>query len=79
MKSNPDKCHLLLASRNSSRINIEVHTIYSSAEEKLFGVKSDSLLLCLKLMYLDCKKASQKLHTLSRIAKYLDHKKHENA
>ena len=40
LKSNPDKCHLLVTSRKPVRINLEGHIIHNSTEEKLcLGLK----------------------------------------
>ena len=42
MKYNPDKCHLLVSTRNPFLINIGGHIIFSSTEEKLLGIEIDS-------------------------------------
>ena len=48
MKYNPDKCHLLVSTRNPFLINLGGHIIFSSTEEKLLGILSSYL----KIMYL---------------------------
>ena len=69
MRINADKCHLLVSTNNTVKINFD---ITNSKSEKLLGVKFDH-----KLSFDDhiselCKKASRKIHALSRIASYMD-------
>ena len=59
----------LVSSRNPVRINIEDHII---CKEKLLRVKIDSQLLFESHVSTLCKKASQKLHALSRITNYME-------
>ena len=72
MKSNLEKCHLLVTSRKPVRVNIEDHIICNSREKKLLGVKIDSQLLFQSHVSPFYKKASQKLHALSKITNYMD-------
>ena len=44
MKSNPDKCHLLISTNNTVKMKIEHFDIANSRNEKLLGVKFDSKL-----------------------------------
>ena len=64
MKSNPDKCHLLISTNNTVKMKIGHFDIANSRNEKLLGVKFDS-----KLTFDDhiselCKKTSRKIHAL---------------
>ena len=72
MKVNPDKCHLLLATNVPASVNINSYNIKNSSEEKLLGTKIDNKLSFESHVSSICKKASQKLHTLTRIANYMD-------
>ena len=75
MKSNSDKCHLLVATNDNVSVNIETEIIESSNSVELLGIKIDN-----KLNFNDhvsnlCKRGNQKLHSLARISKYLCHNK----
>ena len=78
MKTNADKCHLLVSSDESCTDKIEDFNIKSSTEEKLLGVKFDSNLSFESHITSLCKKASQKLHALTRISYYMDLNKRRN-
>ena len=72
MKINADKCHLLVSTNNTVKIKIANFDITNSKSEKLLGVKFDH-----KLSFDDhisklCKKASRKIHALSRVASYIN-------
>ena len=56
MKYNPDKCHLLVYTRNPFFINIGGHIIFNSTEEKLLGIEIDSQLLVENHVSTLCKK-----------------------
>ena len=73
MKTNADKCHLLVSSNESCTAKIEDFSIKNSTEEKLLGVKLDS-----NHVTSLCKKSSQKLHALARISHYMDLNKRRN-
>ena len=68
MRINTDKCHFLVSTNNTVKIKIGNFDITNSKSEKLLGVKFDH-----KLSFDDhiselCKKASRKIHALSRVA-----------
>ena len=72
MKSNADKCHLLISTNNTVKMKTGHFDIANSRNEKLLGVKFDS-----KLTFDDhiselCKKTSRKIHTLSRVTPYMN-------
>ena len=71
MKSNNDKCHLLISSPDDVSIKIGCEEISNEKQVKLLGVTIDH-----KLNFNDhvsklCKKASTKLHALARVSKYI--------
>ena len=69
MKVNHDKYHLLINNtKESFQINIGNETVSNSQYEELLGVKIDHELNFNEHVSSLCKKASQKLNTLSRIA-----------
>ena len=72
MKPNGDKCHLLVTTEKSVRINTDGRNVTSKKEQKLFGTKFDSSLSFQGHITNLCKKASQKLYTLARIVSYID-------
>ena len=78
MKGNADKCHLLVSSDESCTVKIEDFSIKNSTEEKLLGVKFDSNLSFESHITSLCKNASQKLHALARISRYMDLNKRLN-
>ena len=72
MKINADECHLLVSTYNTVKIKIENFDITNSKSEKLLEVKFEN-----KLFFDDhiselCKKASRKIHALSRVASYMN-------
>ena len=68
MKANPSKYCLLLSGNDSSKITVGNETISTSKREKLLGIKIDSHLNFKYHIESLCKKASQKVNALSRIA-----------
>ena len=68
MKANPGKYHLLLSGSDSSKITIGIKTISSSKCEKMLGIKIDNNLNFKEHIESLCKKASQKMNALSRLA-----------
>ena len=69
MKANPDKYHLLINNtKESFQVKIGNETVSNSKYEKLLGVKIDHELNFNEHVSSMCKKASQKLNALSRIA-----------
>ena len=72
MKANPDKCHLLVTTNTLTSVNINGFQIANSTKEKLLGIKFDSKLSFENHVSSLCKKASQKLHALTRIVNYMN-------
>ena len=68
MKSNNDKCHLLVTTEKSVSINIDG----SNVTNKQLGIKFDSSLTFEGHITNLCKKASQKLQALAGIVNYMD-------
>ena len=77
MKLNEDKCHLILFGANKERVNIHIGEaqIEESDEEKLLGINLDKKLSFKKHVQTLCKKASQKLHALTRISVFVEPEK----
>ena len=71
MKSNDDKCHLIVANKGNISLNLECDIIESSDTLKLLGVFIDKKLDFSEHVSKLCKKGNQKLHALARISKYL--------
>ena len=67
MKSNNDKCHLLIVNNKDE--------ISASTSVKLLGIIIDNKLNFAEHVTKIYKKANTKLHALARIAKYMDHEK----
>ena len=72
MKSNNDKCHLMVTNNDNVTITIGNSSIETSNTIELLGIIIDN-----KLNFNDhisnlLKKGNQKLHALARISKYLD-------
>ena len=68
MKANLGKYHLLLSGSDSSKITIGNKAISSSKCEKLLGIKIDNNLNFKEHSESLCKKASQKITALSKLA-----------
>ena len=67
MKTNPDKCYLLISSTSQSKLKIGNETIKSSICGKLLRIKIDNKLrLNVHVDHL-CKKASRKIHALIKV------------
>ena len=75
MKANDSKCHLLLSPSQPFLVNIKGSIIESSNCEKLLGIYIDSNFSFEYHINRICCKASQKLHALSRIAKFTSENK----
>ena len=67
MKSNADKCHLLVSSNEKVTIQISSHEIANTKCEKLLDVHIDSGLSFDYLISEICKKASRKVCVLARV------------
>ena len=72
MKVNADECHLLVTTNSAVSANIEEFVINNSNEEKILGIKTDIKVSFENHVSSLCKKASQKLHALTRIVNYMD-------
>ena len=71
LKSNADKCHLLVSTNDRVSVNVDGFKIDKSDTEKLLGVKFDK-----KLAFDDhisdiCKKAGRKISALARVTQYM--------
>ena len=72
LKSNADKCHLLLSINDRVSMNLDGFKIDKSDTEKLLGVKFDK-----KLTFDDhtsdiCQKAGRKISALARVTPYME-------
>ena len=72
MKINADKCHLSVSANNTVKIKIGNFDITNNRSEKPLGVKFDHKLSLDDHISKLCKKASRKIHTLSRVASYVN-------
>ena len=72
MKSNNDKCHLIILNNENNIIKIGDEEISGSTSVKLLGITIDNKLNFNEHVRKLCKKANQKLHALARIANYLE-------
>ena len=72
MRINADKCHLLISTNNTVKIKIGNFDITNIKSEKLLGVKFDHKLSLDDHISELCKKASRKIHALSRVASYMN-------
>ena len=76
LKANPDKFHIILnGSHEDEFIIVDEYVIQNSKCEKLLGIKIDYELSFDDHVTDLCKKASRKLHALSRISKFMNYKK----
>ena len=72
MRANPEKCHLLTSSSSKVSICVNNYNIENSKCEKLLGIKIDNKLNFNTDVDEICKKAGQKLNTLSRVTTFMD-------
>ena len=72
MKINADKCDLLVTTSNTVKIKKGNFEITNSKIEKLLGVKFDHKLPFDDHILQICKKASRKIHALSRVPSYMN-------
>ena len=72
MKSNPDKCHLLVISCEKIKIEIGDFETENSKCEKLLGVHFDNRLTFDYHISGLCKKASKKINALARVSQYMN-------
>ena len=72
MKSNYDKCHLLLSTQEEANIQIANTTIKCSQSEKMLGIILDNQLKFDKHVENICQKASRQLNALARVTNYME-------
>ena len=72
MKSNNDKCHLIVTNNENVNISIGNASIETSNTIELLGIIIDNKLNFNEHISNLLKKGNQKLHALARISKYLD-------
>ena len=78
LKANPDKFHLILSEPSTEySIQIENFIIRNSKSKKLLGITIDNKLTFDEHVSSLCDKASQKLHALSRVARYMNIKQRQ--
>ena len=78
MKANSGKSHLLMSGTETTHANVDGSMIKSSQKEILLGINLDSELKFEDHVNFMCKKASQKLYALARIAPFMDLKQRRN-
>ena len=71
MKSNSDKCHLIVSTNDTTEIQIGDFVIKSSSTEKLLGVTIDCKLNFDSHVKHLCNKANKKLRALARVTPYM--------
>ena len=71
MKSNPDKCHLLVSMNDNVKIRIGNFQIENTKREKFLGTQFDNKLSFNYHLSEICKKASRKLYGLDRETPYM--------
>ena len=72
LKANPDKCHLLVNTTGNIRISVRNEIISNSSIQKLLGIRFNSNFRFNDHVASLCKKASQKLNALTRVAQYMN-------
>ena len=73
MKANPDTFHVILSEKDQNlSVTVDDYRIFNRGGEKLLGIIIDSKLSFDEHVSNLCRKPSQKLHALSRIAHYMD-------
>ena len=78
MKANSDKSHLLMSGTEETHVNVDDSMIKSTQKEILLGINLNSELKFEDHVNFMCKKASQKLYALARIAPSMDLKQRKN-
>ena len=71
MKTNEDKCHLIVSSNELTEIQIGDFSIKNSANEKLLGVNIDRKLNFDCHVNHLCNKANKQLRALARVTPYM--------
>ena len=72
MKSNPDKCHLLVSTNDNVKISIGNIHKENTRREKLLGIQFENKLSYDYRLSKICKKASRKLYALGRVTPYMN-------
>ena len=72
MKSNPEKCRLLVSTNDNVKIRIRNFQIENTKREKVLGIQFDNKLSFDYHLSEICKKTSIKLHGLVRVTPYMD-------
>ena len=72
VKTNEDKCHLIVSTTEATEIRIGDYSIKSSDNEKLLGVYIDNKLNFDYHVDQLCKKANKKLRALARVTPYMN-------
>ena len=72
MKSNPDKCHLIVSTNGNVKIRIANFQIEDTKREKLLGIQFDNKMAFDYHLSEICKKASRKLCPLGRVTPYMN-------
>ena len=72
LKADPDKCHLLVNTTDNIRINVRNEKISNSSNQKPFGVGFNSNFCFHDHVASLCKKSSEKLNALTRVAQYMN-------
>ena len=75
MKSNEDKCHLLIAKNDNGAITLGNEVIEAEDSVELLGLKIDKDLTFNDYVQFRIKKANQKLHALARVSKFMTQEK----
>ena len=73
LKLNPDKCHFLVAANTNEHLWLKVGDamVWETSKQKLLGLTIDKKLNFIEHVQNICKKASQKVYALSRVARWL--------
>ena len=72
MKSNPDKCHLLVNTNDNVKIRIENFQIENTKRKKFLGIQFDNKLSFDYHLSEICKKSSRKPDALGRVTPYMN-------
>ena len=72
LKANPDKCYRLVNTTGNIRFNVRNENISNSSNQKLLGICFNSNFRFDDHVASLCKKASQKLNALTRVAQYMN-------
>ena len=72
LKTNPDKCHLLVDTTGNIKISVKNETISNSLKKKLLGIRFNINFCFDDQVASLCKKTSQNLNALRRVARYMN-------